>query len=244
MLNNAILRKMENQNQNFFVKSLPWMLFATVILIGSVAYFSEHNWLFAETVKTSFSLFPLLGILAWSIMWTHFAYGALRIKFNYPKNKLYSVVSGWIVLFLILLHPGLLAFDMYRSLMMFPPKSFFLYVGDNLGWAIILAEIALLIFLSFEVFNRLKSKALIKKNWIWISISQMVAMTFIFVHSMTVGHNLKSGWFRVYWIVLYAILVPCFILLIKPDLKSKKQLNQAQTQSDNPVDDSPLNSQP
>lgn len=234
---------MKDQNQNFFVKSLPWMLFTTVIIIGSGAYFSEHSWLFAETLKTRFSIFPLLGILAWSVMWTHFAYGALRVKFNYPKNKLYSLISSWVVLFLILLHPGLLAFDMYRSLMMFPPKSFFLYVGDSLGWAIILAEIALLIFLSFEVFDRLKHKTIVKKNWVWISFSQMVAMTFIFVHSMAVGQSLKSGWFRVYWIVLYAILVPCFILIMKSDLRSKKQLNQVQTKNDSSTNDSLINSQ-
>lgn len=232
---------MEAQNQNIFVKSLPWALFATVVLIGSVAYFSEHNWLFVETIKTSFSLFPLLGILAWSIMWTHFAYGALRIKFNFPKNKLYSVVSAWIVLLLILLHPGLIAMAMYKSTMMFPPKSIFLYVGDSLGWAIILAEIALLIFLSFEVFNRLKDKAIIKKNWFWISFSQMVAMTFIFIHSMTVGHNLKSGWFRVYWIVLYAILVPCFILIIRADFRSKKEHIQDQPQVNEPTINTPIN---
>lgn len=213
---------MDDQKPSFLSKLTPWLLFIAVVVVGCVAYFSSHNWQITEIFSSGLVIFPLLGILAWSIMWTHFAYGALRIKYNFPKNKVYSTVSGWMVLSLILLHPGILALEMYKSTKLLPPKSILLYAGESFFWAIMLAEIALLIFLSYEVFDRIKDKPIIKKNWLWISLSQMIAMTFIFVHSMAVGHNLNSGWFRVYWILLYAILVPCFILIIKAELKSKK----------------------
>jgi hypothetical protein len=227
---------MEQQNQNKIFKLIPWMLFFVVVVVGCFAYFSVYNWEIIETLGAGLSIFPLLGILAWSIMWTHFAYGALRIKYRLPKNKVYSVISGWIVLFLILLHPGILALEMYRSTELLPPKSILLYTGDSFLWAVVLAEVALLTFLSFEVFNRIKEKTAIKNNWIWISLSQMMAMTFIFIHSMALGHDLKIGWFRIYWIVLFAILVPCFILILKAELRSKKVINQNPQQTTDSLD--------
>jgi hypothetical protein len=47
-----------------------------------------------------------------------------------------------------------------------PPKSFYYYVGSSLTLAVIFGSIALMIFLSFEVLNRLQDNKYVKKWWI------------------------------------------------------------------------------
>ncbi|HMS23885.1 MAG TPA: hypothetical protein PKB09_03695 [Candidatus Saccharibacteria bacterium] len=234
---------MDNQKQSLLSKSTPWLLFFIVVVIGCTAYFSDQNWEISAVVSSGLSIFPLLGIVAWSIMWTHFVYGALRIKYRLPKNKLYSVSSGWLVLILILLHPGLFFFEMNRTTQLLPPKSILLYTGEGLLWAVLIAELALLIFLSYEVFNRIRDKAIIKKNWFWISLSQMLAMTLIFVHSLALGQNLKDGWFRYYWILLFVILAVCFAIIFKTELKKRQTQSLPEPpQQTPPVSNPPQNS--
>lgn len=233
---------MDNQKQSALTKLTPWLLFLVVVLLGCGAYFSDQNWEIGAVFSSGLSIFPLLGIIAWSVMWTHFVYGALRIKYKLPKNKIYSVSSGWLVLILILLHPGLLLLENYRSAQLLPPKSILIYTGESLLWAVLIAELALLIFLSYEVFNRIRDKAIIKKNWFWISLSQMLAMTLIFVHSLALGQNLKEGWFRYYWILMFVILVVCFVIIIKAELKKKQTpLLPEPPQQTPPVNNPPQN---
>jgi len=175
---------------------LPWYLFAFVVTTSLFVFGQGVNWSFKSL--TIFSMFPLLGILAWSIMWTHYADGAIRIINDKPKNKTYSHFSGVLVLFLILMHPGLLGLSQFQNTSQLPPGSYFSYVGNSLVWAILFAEIALITFLSYEFLNRLKSKNIVSKNWFWISLSQAIAMTLIFFHGLALGRHLGEGWFQFY----------------------------------------------
>src|SRR6478735_3876600 len=62
-----------------------------------------------------YDLFPLLGLVAFTLMWSHYVSGALRRYLDVPKRALrvYFEVTAWVVLALILLHPGLLWYNLW-----------------------------------------------------------------------------------------------------------------------------------
>lgn len=199
---------------------LPWKLMAIVVIASVVAWAEMRQWNFDN--MSALALFPLLGLLAWSIMWTHYAIGGIRLVRPFERSRVYSQVSATIVLFCLLLHPGLLAYNQYRVTDALPPTSFYNYVGQSLQWAILLGTISLIIFLSFEFFKRLKTRGWVARNWRWISISQMIAMTLIFIHALALGQNLQSGWFLFWWVGLGVLLIPCFGLILRADWASAK----------------------
>jgi len=201
--------------------NLSWFLFVVVVTISLVVFGRGLNW--NLDTLTIYSIFPIFGILAWSIMWTHYVDGAIRIIYNKPKNEIYSRFSGALVLFLILMHPGLLGLSQFQNTGLLPPGSYFSYVGNSLVWAILIAEIALIAFLAYEVLNRIKSKNIVAKNWFWVSLSQAGAMTLIFFHGLALGSHLSGGWFQFYWVVLGALLIPCFGIILKYDWQQSRR---------------------
>ena len=199
---------------------LPWALFTLVTAIGFIAWAEMRQWQFGNL--TTYALFPLLGLWAWSIMWTHYAFGGIRLVSTLPKNVSYSRISGAIVLACLLLHPGLLAYGQWRTQDLLPPGSFYSYVGTSLKSAVLLGSISLLIFLAFDVGTRLKKYVWVRRNWRWLSLAQALAMTFIFIHSLRLGQNLQHGWFQFWWVVLGALLIPCFGLILREDFRRKE----------------------
>lgn len=196
------------KNNSSWWRWFPWIL--GFVVVGTAVYVWASSVRFASL--TLYDVFPVLGLTAWSIMWTHYVIGMIR-KLNpaLPSNPGYSKVSEYIVLAAILLHPGLLALAQFQNGLGLPPASEYAFVAASSAWAITLAIIAWLTFLSFELFNRMKNNVAVKKNWWLVNLSQSVAMLFIFAHSLTVGRNLQSGWFRTYWLVLGVILIACIV---------------------------------
>lgn len=203
---------------------LPWILFALVVVVSFVAWADMRGWKFSNL--TALAVFPLLGLLAWSVMWTHYALGGMRLVQPHSKNRLYSRVSAVVVLACLLLHPGLLAWNQWDVTGVLPPTSFYNYVGTSMKGAVLLGSISLLIFLAFDVFEYLHKKTWIQRNWKWISLSQMVAMTFIFAHSLLLGSTLQNSWFQMWWVLLGVLLIPCFGLILRADW-AKKPTNDA-----------------
>lgn len=202
---------------------LAWVVYWFVVLVAIVAWGSGFAWDFSNL--NAYLFFPLLGLLAWSIMWTHYFLGFLsHYSKAFKMSKFYKDMTGYKVLALILLHPGLLAFAQWQSGQGFPPSSYIKYVGSAMMLSIIFAEIALVTFLSFDVFRRIKNRPVIQRNWRWVSLSQMVAMALIFMHSLKLGQNLQAGWFRYYWILLGILLIPSFIVVGKKDWQKPKAI--------------------
>ncbi|MEX2007316.1 MAG: hypothetical protein WD992_00915 [Candidatus Levyibacteriota bacterium] len=191
-----------------FWKVFPWILAAVVILIGSYAWVERvSNY---SVLTDPFVLFPVLGIWAWSVMWTHFVIDEIRrFKPKLPKNIQYKKTSFVFVLFCILLHPGLLIYAQYEAGLGLSLAN--AYVGAARMWAVQIAVIAFFIFLSFEFFDRMRENPKVEKKWWIVNISQSVAMILIFIHSLTLGTHLQQGWFSIYWILLGIILAGCII---------------------------------
>lgn len=198
---------------------LPWTLFAVVVAASFAAWADLRSWDFSSL--NVFALFPLLGLLAWSIMWTHYALGGVRLVHPFERNHLYSRISAAVVLACLLLHPGLLAWGQFDVRGLLPPDSFYSYVAPSLKGAVLLGGISLLIFISFDIFDYFKQRDGVRRNWKWISLSQMLAMTLIFTHSLLLGSNLQSGWFQVWWVLLGVLLIPCFGLIVRADWQQK-----------------------
>lgn len=158
----------------------------------------------------SYSLFPLFGLLAFSLMWTHYIVGALRRYHGQSKAvvRTYFKVTAVVVLLTILLHPGLLIVQLWRDGFGLPPNSYLEnYVAPSGKFAVMLGSISLVIFLAFE----LKRKFGNRSWWRWVEYAQVVAMVAIFFHALKLGSELNVDWYRVLWL-FYGI---SFILAVK-----------------------------
>ncbi len=176
--------------------AFAWGLAATVSLLAIVAWGQGLDWQFDNL--SAYSLFPLLGLLAFSLMWTHYIVGATRRMRGTDKQTLkpYFAITGWIVLICICLHPGLLIGQLWRDGFGFPPNSYLKnYVAPGLEWAALLGTTSWLAFMAFETKHWFG-----KKSW-WklVELLNVAAMFAILVHSLYLGSNLQAGWLRSVW---------------------------------------------
>ncbi len=200
--------------------NLVWGIFGISVLLPLISWGSGLEWALGEL--SIYQWFPLFGMVAWMIMWTHFFTYALRTKLGDLKTpKHYSQITGYVVLSAILLHPGLLAYAQWRNGEGLPTGSYYAYAGESLKLAIAMGMTGLLIFLSFEFFNRMRKNLTVKKYWTLVSLSQSLAMTLIFFHALRLGVNLGSGWFKGVWIIYGIALIPCFYIIHKRDFSKK-----------------------
>ena len=157
----------------------PWVLGIGVMFAGFLAWFQNMGNTF--DIVSLYQVFPILGIWAWSLMWTHFAIWEIRrLKPSLPGNRLYSKVSGTLVFWLLLLHPGILAVEQFRQGKGLPPFSYFAYAGEASVWLILLGIVGLTGFLFYEVAIRFQNNVKVKRFWWLVNITQTVAMASIF----------------------------------------------------------------
>ncbi len=197
----------------------PWVLGIGVMFAGFLAWFQNMGNTF--DIVSLYQVFPILGIWAWSLMWTHFAIWEIRrLKPSLPGNRLYSKVSGTLVFWLLLLHPGILAVEQFRQGKGLPPFSYFAYAGEASVWLILLGIVGLTGFLFYEVAIRFQNNVKVKRFWWLVNITQTVAMASIFTHGIKLGGDVHGGWFRTYWIWLGLLLIPCLLHTHWEDFKN------------------------
>lgn len=181
------------------MQGFAWGLTVLVCALAIVAWGQIG---FEVTTLSAYFLFPLFGLLAFSLMWTHYVVGAIRRFVGVEKTplKTYFSVTGWAAVLFILIHPTLLIFQLWRDGQGLPPTSYLNYVGSSLKWAVALGTFGFLFFLAFET-----KRWFSKKGW-WpiIEYGNVVAMFAIIAHSLALGSSLQTGWFRYVWL-FYAI---------------------------------------
>jgi len=178
------------------LKTISWSLMAVVLALALAVWAGER---LGGKGLTVYGFFPLLGLGAFSIMWTHYTLGSVRRKLGVQArdNKDYLKYSSLLVLLLILLHPGLLIYQLHADGFGLPPNSYFAVYGEPaMKTAIMLGTISLLIFLAFE----LRSKFYKKSWWKFVGWAQILAMFLIFYHGLTLGRELSVGWYKAVWI--------------------------------------------
>ena len=201
-------------------KNYKWMVFTTLLLLPLLSWLSIYKFQPQLALR---SIFPLLGVWAWLIMWTHYIFWwaekrnkALRASERYDK------ISMWLVLVLILLHPGLLAWEQYRLFGTLPPESFNTYVATDLQVFVSMGSLALLLFLAYEIVHRLRSSDWLKRHRGWASASQAVAMTLIFIHGLMIGETVLYGWMLGVWVLLGTALAPLMVLAVYESFSMQK----------------------
>lgn len=185
-----------------------WTLAAIVILFA-VAAWSQVR--LTEKPLSAYDIFPLFGLMAFSLMWTHYVTGAIRrlMHMNSRTLRRYFQVTSGLVLVLLLLHPGIFLAMLWLDGFGLPPFSYWeVYAGLFERFALLLGTISLFVFLGFEFYRKYKAATW----WRYVEYANMAAMGAIFYHALTLGGELELGWFRLVWFVYGATFVAAVII--------------------------------
>lgn len=173
-----------------------WSLSLVVSAVAIFVWGHDNGWQLLPF--NPYQLFPVLGLLAWSLMWTHYVMGAIREMLGLERKVLarYFRWTGYVVLVAICLHPGLLIYQRFRDGFGLPPSSYESYVAHGLGWVTLVGTASLFVFLAFE-FHRVFGQRL---WWHYVVDASDLAMIGIFYHSLRLGTQLMTNaWFRDLW---------------------------------------------
>lgn len=184
-------------------QTIAWLLSIGTVLLATITWGHDYGW--HLTPINVYMLFPLLGLLAFSLMWSHYIAGTIRELLGLDKQVLsrYFKLTSFAVLALILLHPGLLIYQRFRDGFGLPPGSYESYVAPGLGWVTLLGTASWLVFISFE-FYRVFGK---RSWWHFVADASDFAMLAILYHALRLGGQLRQGWFRYVWLFYAIILV-------------------------------------
>lgn len=200
---------METLRQVIRSNSLLFATTMTVLLVlpSFLAWLQKHT--SQITNLTLYEVFPLLGLLAFSLMLAHVAVGAVGLLLGMDMRHLrnYYRYTGYAVLACILLHPGLFIWQLYQDGYGFPPSSYLSYVDSSLRVFVLFGSISFVIFLLYE----LKRQYGAASWWHYVERASDGALVLVFVHGLYLGSQTQAGWFRVVWIVYGALLFTCLI---------------------------------
>jgi predicted ferric reductase len=188
------------------MQAVAWGLALVVCGLSFIAWGEGNSWNFSHL--STYQVFPLLGLLAFSLMWSHYILGTLKeVATSNPDSlKNYYRWTGYAVLVLICLHPGLLIYQLFHDGQGLPPGSYEKYVAPGLAWVTLLGTASLLVFLAFE-FHRVFGK---KSWWHYVADLSDLAMLAIVYHGLRLGSQLQMGWYRYVWwlfaVTLLAVL--------------------------------------
>ncbi|HET8690161.1 MAG TPA: hypothetical protein VFL81_01885, partial [Candidatus Saccharimonadales bacterium] len=102
---------------------------------------------------------------------------------------------GFAILAAIMLHPGLLIWQLWHDGFGLPPESYLQhYVAPSMRFAALVGSTCLFIFLAYE-FHRWFSG---RRWWKIVEILTDAAMIGIFYHSLRLGTQI-NGWFEIVW---------------------------------------------
>jgi hypothetical protein len=196
---------------------IAWSLSSAAVLIAFIGWAGRLDW--KLTPLSTYSLFPLLGLLALSLMWAHYMMAAIRKYTGTDKAvlKSYFESTSMAVLALILLHPGLLIWQLWRDGFGLPPDSYIKnYVAPELGWVALLGTLSLLVFLAYEL-RHFYGK---RPWWKYVQYASDAAMFAVFYHSLKLGSTLNSSWLQAVW-WLYVISYISALLYIYTKRRSR-----------------------
>src|SRR4029078_3953504 len=113
--------------------ALPWTLTSLVSLLAVYVWGQRFGW--DAQALNAYQFFPVLGLLAYSIMWSHYVVGSI------DQTVLKGIVltdffryTGYVVLGAIVLHPGILIYQLFHDGYGLPPGSYTHYVAPRLAW--------------------------------------------------------------------------------------------------------------
>lgn len=211
-------------DKNILVLLTAWSLGTLVSLLAILAWGPGYDW--RVLPFSSYVLFPVLGLIAFSLMWTHYIMGTVSELAGVKPEVLkpYFRYTGYMVLVLICLHPGLLIAQLFFDGAGLPPLSYERYVAPGLGWITLLGSVSLLVFLAFEL-HRVFDK---KKWWHYVVDASDFAMLAIVYHGLRLGTDLhRVSWYRAVWWFYAVTLTIVLIRKYALKLQGKTKANSA-----------------
>lgn len=180
-----------------FLRRAAWVITALGLVPALLVWLMGMDGQFWTASR--YELFPLLGLVAFTLMWSHYLVGALRLHLGVDKSaiKQYWSVTSWVVLVAIVLHPGILILSLWRDGFGLPPGSYTGYVAPQLMWAVALGTVSLLIFLAYELHRWFGAKSW----WAYVQRASDLAMVLILMHGFRLGGDLATGWFKIIWLI-------------------------------------------
>lgn len=181
-------------------------LTGTTCLLAFFVWGHMYDWQLGHL--SPYQLFPLFGLLAFSIMWSQYMVEAVKNYHGQPDAlPRYFRATGWLVLVAILLHPSILIAARFQDGYGLPPGSYTSYVAPTKEWLVLLGSICLLIFLAFE----LKRWFWQKSWWHYVRVVNDIAIVAIFYHGLRLGQNLQAGWYQVIWYIYGVLLLTALV---------------------------------
>lgn len=174
--------------------AVAWVTSVFGVVAGLVAWGQAYDWQF---FMSNYILFPLLGLVAFSLMWSHYITAALRLYAGLDRNVTakYFEITSVVVLAAILLHPGLLAYQLWADGSGLPPGSTLNYLPESKDIYILMGITSLCLFLAFELRRWFEGRGW----WKYVQYLTDIAMIMIYIHAIQIGGQLQEGWFRGVW---------------------------------------------
>jgi len=205
---------------------IAWLTTMTALVAAFAAWGQYHYW--SLIGLSIYQIFPLLGLFAFSILWSQYMMLALQKFWQTEPQTLapYFKVTGFLVLAVIFIHPSLLIWQLWRDGFGLPPESYIRhFVAPGLGWVTILGTMSFGIFAAYELW-RLFGHAI----WMrFIVYAADLAMFMVFYHGLRLGDQLQSGWFPVLWICYGACLLVAIPYLRWDSLMSRAKPTEKDT---------------
>jgi hypothetical protein len=179
-------------------KQLQWFAWGSALVVtvlAVVAWGQSFSWNFS--ILNTYLLFPVLGLIAFSLMWSHYVTAAVRQYFKIDRKVVeeYFETTTVLVLGAILLHPGLLAYQLWRDGLGLPPGSELNYLPNSKDFYILIAMFSLFVFLAYELRRWYHEKPW----WKYLQYLSDLAIVLIYIHGLNVGSQLQQGWFQIIW---------------------------------------------
>lgn len=191
-----------------YLNVFAWSLSILVTIIAISAWGQRINWQIIGI--SNYQLFPVFGLLAFSLMWVHYIVAGVKVIFSITEvemSKFYFEITAAVVLGAILIHPSLLVVQLWRDGFGIPPGSYKAYVAPKLIWAVYLGIVCWLAFLSFELRRWHKDK----EWWKYVVIANDIAIWGIYIHGLKLGVDVAASWLHPVWIAYGILLALAFV---------------------------------
>lgn len=194
------------------------IVFGWLAVLTPLAYRAQHvSW----TTGAGWiqNIFPMFGLLAFSLLWLHALSGAFEpwLKKHINFDAFVKHTAG-LIFISIMLHPLLLLIDMRFNL-----QDIFFYYGNLAIW---LGITGWLLLITYDITKPFKKYALVEKHWNSVLIISNIGFIVIFFHALKTGSDLQSGFLR-YLFLFYGITaIACLLYTyaITPFIKKKESL--------------------
>ena len=151
----------------------------------------DSTWAFNSTLILN--LFPLFGLIAFSLLWLHAISGVfepwLRKQIDFDR---FVSVTASLILICLIFHPLLLLLNTgFKFVPIFFYGKFYIWLAI-IGW---------LLLITYDISKPLKKKYdFFIRNWNNILLISNIGFLLTFFHSLGAGGDLQSGPLKLIWI--------------------------------------------